>query len=99
MSAWLLDLSPLLPGAGGWLLLCVLLGAVLVALAVDELCGEPPLRWPPVVWMGRALDALGQRVAQRLAGMGRGNGRLMVPAHRQVEPGPAQADKRRRVIG
>ena len=63
MGAWLLDLSPLLPGVSGWLALCVLLMALLMALAVDGLCGEPPLRWHPVVWMGRALDALGQRVA------------------------------------
>ncbi|MBP6305671.1 MAG: cobalamin biosynthesis protein, partial [Giesbergeria sp.] len=63
MGAWLLDLSPLLPGVSGWLALCVLLMALLIALAVDGLCGEPPLRWHPVVWMGRALDALGQRVA------------------------------------
>ncbi len=37
--------------------------AVLVALLVDRLWGEPPLRWHPVVWMGRALDALGRRIA------------------------------------
>ena len=41
---------------------CLLL-ALLVALAVDALWGEPPARWHPVVWMGRALDALGQRIA------------------------------------
>ena len=41
---------------------CVLL-AVLVALMVDALWGEPPARWHPVVWMGRALDALGLRIA------------------------------------
>lgn len=37
--------------------------AVLVALAVDARWGEPPVRWHPVVWMGRALGALGQRIA------------------------------------
>lgn len=37
--------------------------AVLVALAVDRLWGEPPARWHPVVWMGRALEALGARIA------------------------------------
>lgn len=37
-------------------------GAVLVALAVDRRLGEPPLRWHPVVWMGRYLGALGPRV-------------------------------------
>ena len=63
MSAWLTPFSSVLPGAGGWLWLCVLLGAVLTALAVDALWGEPPTRWHPVVWMGRALDAAGQRIA------------------------------------
>ena len=37
--------------------------AVLVALVVDRRWGEPPVRWHPVVWMGRALDALGRRIA------------------------------------
>ena len=37
--------------------------AVLVALAVDRLWGEPPLRWHPVVWMGSALQLLGERIA------------------------------------
>ena len=37
--------------------------AVLVALAVDRLWGEPRARWHPVVWMGRALEALGARIA------------------------------------
>lgn len=63
MSAWLLPFPFMAAGAGGWLWLCVLLGAVLAALVVDALCGEPPTRWHPVVWMGRALDAAGQRIA------------------------------------
>ena len=37
--------------------------AVLVALVVDAQWGEPAARWHPVVWMGRALEALGQRIA------------------------------------
>ena len=37
--------------------------AVLVALAVDRVWGEPPARWHPVVWMGQALGACGRRVA------------------------------------
>lgn len=41
----------------------VLAAAVLVALAWDRLLGEPPVRWHPVVWMGRYLDAVGRRVA------------------------------------
>ncbi len=58
---WLALLHPLaadpLSGAA-----CLAL-ALLVALAADALWGEPPARWHPVVWMGRALDALGQRIA------------------------------------
>lgn len=37
--------------------------AVLVALAVDRLWGEPPVRWHPVVWMGKALGTCGRWVA------------------------------------
>ena len=32
--------------------------AALVALAVDRLWGEPPVRWHPVVWMGKALGGV-----------------------------------------
>lgn len=55
--------APSASSASSGLWLCVLLGAVLIALAVDALWGEPPSRWHPVVWMGRALDAAGQRIA------------------------------------
>lgn len=37
--------------------------ALVVALAVDHLLGEPPARWHPVVWMGNALGWAGKRVA------------------------------------
>ncbi|HEX5391375.1 MAG TPA: adenosylcobinamide-phosphate synthase CbiB [Burkholderiaceae bacterium] len=37
--------------------------AILVALAVDRLFGEPPARWHPVVAMGRYLGCTGARVA------------------------------------
>lgn len=37
--------------------------AVLLALAVDRLWGEPPARWHPVVWMGHYLGAVGRRLA------------------------------------
>ena len=37
--------------------------AVLVALAVDRLFGEPPARWHPVVGMGRYLAFMGRRIA------------------------------------
>ena len=48
--------------------------AMLVALCVDRAFGEPPLRWHPVVAMGRYLGWFGPRlwalppVTARLAG-------------------------------
>jgi adenosylcobinamide-phosphate synthase len=33
--------------------------AVLAAYLIDRLCGEPPARWHPVVWIGRALSSVG----------------------------------------
>ena len=44
----------------GWLALSV---AVPLALAVDHLLGEPPAAWHPVVWMGKALQWWGDRLA------------------------------------
>lgn len=40
--------------------------AVLVALGVDRLWGEPAARWHPVVWMGRYLGWAGERIATKL---------------------------------
>ncbi len=40
----------------------VLYGAVLTALAVDRWWGEPPVRWHPVVWMGKLLGWAGRHV-------------------------------------
>jgi adenosylcobinamide-phosphate synthase len=37
--------------------------AVLLALAVDRLFGEPSARWHPVVWMGAYLNWAGRRIA------------------------------------
>ncbi len=37
--------------------------ALLLALAIDRLWGEPPARWHPVVWMGRFLEAMTRHVA------------------------------------
>lgn len=42
----------------------VLAGAVLVALALDWLFGEPPTRLHPVVAMGRYLGSVGRRVSR-----------------------------------
>ncbi|AVP57794.1 adenosylcobinamide-phosphate synthase CbiB [Pulveribacter suum] len=46
-----------------WAGLAMAAAAGLVALAVDALWGEPPAWAHPVVWMGRALGALGTRIA------------------------------------
>ncbi len=58
----------LLPGSADTLTIASL--AVLVALAVDRVWGEPPARWHPVVGMGRYLGWAGERIAptpQRVA--------------------------------
>lgn len=52
-----MDAGLLLPSMG------VLAGAVLVALAVDHLCGEPPAWCHPVVWMGWLLGWAGPHCA------------------------------------
>lgn len=42
----------------------VLTGAVLVALVVDRVFGEPPVRVHPVVLMGHYLESVGRRVSR-----------------------------------
>ena len=37
-----------------------------LAIAIDRLLGEPPLRWHPVAWMGRWLAWAGERLAPRV---------------------------------
>ena len=34
-----------------------------IALAVDQVLGEPPARWHPVVWIGNCLGWIGRRIA------------------------------------
>jgi len=34
-----------------------------IALAVDQVLGEPPARWHPVVWIGNYLGWIGRRIA------------------------------------
>lgn len=41
----------------------VAVAALLVAFALDRWLGEPPVRWHPVVWIGRYLAWTGERVA------------------------------------
>ncbi len=52
----------LLPGLG-WPAAAVWMGVPLLALAVDWWWGEPRAVWHPVVWMGRALQWWGLRLA------------------------------------
>ncbi|MFN3438019.1 MAG: adenosylcobinamide-phosphate synthase CbiB [Acidovorax sp.] len=54
--------SVLLPGTGA-ALFHVLLWCPLLALAMDWWLGEPPAAWHPVVWMGKALQWWGDRLA------------------------------------
>ena len=49
-------------GEGAALLAC----APALALAIDRLLGEPPLRWHPVAWMGRYLGWAGARLAPQV---------------------------------
>jgi adenosylcobinamide-phosphate synthase len=44
--------------------------AVLIALGIDRFWGEPPVRWHPVVWMGRYLGWAGRRLAAGAAATG-----------------------------
>lgn len=62
---WHEMLSDMLPGmeSAGWLVFFL---AVPLALAVDDLLGEPPVAWHPVVWMGKALQWWGDRLAPRV---------------------------------
>lgn len=74
LQEMLLAYSPLLAlwhsaGAGGdasifWMqqVMCAA-AAVLVALAIDRLWGEPPVWLHPVVWMGKLLDCVGKQIA------------------------------------
>ncbi|GKS95476.1 adenosylcobinamide-phosphate synthase CbiB [Acidovorax sp. SUPP2825] len=48
-----------------WALALAPAAAVPFALAIDRCFGEPPVAVHPVVWMGRALQAGGDRVAPR----------------------------------
>lgn len=50
----------------------VLAAALWLALLVDRWLGEPPVRWHPVVWMGRYLGWMGQRIAPVRAQAGQG---------------------------
>ena len=57
------DAQSFLPAAHN---LCNVLIAILVALALDRLWGEPPVWLHPVVYMGKALGGLGRLLAPRV---------------------------------
>jgi adenosylcobinamide-phosphate synthase len=60
---------PLLPapgeGWGGGTAPLVHAVALVLALLIDRVLGEPPARWHPVVWMGRYLGRAGPWIAPR----------------------------------
>ena len=56
-------LSVLLFPVWGWPTAAVWIGVPLLALALDWWLGEPPPAWHPVVWMGKALQGWGDRLA------------------------------------
>jgi adenosylcobinamide-phosphate synthase len=57
-------MSPLADAlTGTWPTGLVLPIAVLLALAIDRILGEPPARWHPVVAMGHYLGFMGRRIA------------------------------------
>ena len=55
-------MSWLLP-AMGWPTLWVVVWVPVLALLIDWWLGEPPAAWHPVVWMGKALQHAGDRLA------------------------------------
>ncbi|MDO9135475.1 adenosylcobinamide-phosphate synthase CbiB [Hydrogenophaga sp.] len=56
----------------------VLPAAMVLALLIDRWCGEPPVRWHPVVWMGQGLDAMGRRIAPAMGQAAPTNARMFV---------------------
>ncbi|MGK6306297.1 adenosylcobinamide-phosphate synthase CbiB [Variovorax sp. DT-64] len=60
---WLWVPPPLGEGWGGGSPSLAHAAAVVLALAIDRMLGEPPARWHPVVWMGRYLAWTGRRIA------------------------------------
>ena len=46
-------------------MLLLSLSALLLALLVDRWLGEPPVRWHPVVWMGKYLGWAGRRLQRQ----------------------------------
>jgi adenosylcobinamide-phosphate synthase len=50
----------------GWSTSILLIpGALVIALCLDVVAGEPPAAWHPVVWMGQLLTRLGRRLPKR----------------------------------
>jgi adenosylcobinamide-phosphate synthase len=62
-AAWALLPPPPGEGWGGGSTALIPIAALFLALAIDRWPGEPPVRWHPVVWMGRYLAWVGTRIA------------------------------------
>ena len=56
------------------------MATLLIALALDLALGDPPTRWHPVAWVGRALDAGRRRLGGSSPGWLRVGGAVLVAA-------------------
>ena len=63
---WLWLPPPLGEGWGGGTAPLIHAVALVLALLIDRVLGEPPTRWHPVVWMGRYLGRTGRWIAPRI---------------------------------
>src|SRR3989304_6116010 len=54
-------------------------GVPLLAVGLDLVAGEPPDRWHPVAWIGRALGAIERRLAPRTVARGGAAGLGLAP--------------------
>ena len=64
------------------------MATLLIALALDLALGDPPSRWHPVAWVGRALDAGRRRLGGSSPGWLRVGGAVLVAALAGERRGP-----------